>query len=61
VLGFRLAPVRAAELANRIDARFGDPPRDARVVVTEDEIRVDQARSGTAVDPISAIGCSTSF
>ena len=32
-LTYRLAPVRAAELANRIDARFGDPPADARVVV----------------------------
>src|SRR5687767_7597315 len=31
-LEYRLAPVRAAELGNRIDDRLGDPPRDARVV-----------------------------
>jgi vancomycin resistance protein YoaR len=49
-LTYRLAPVRAAELANRIDARFGDPPVDARVVVTDDAIRVVDAREGTAVD-----------
>ncbi len=49
-LTYRLAPVRAAELANRIDARFGDPPRDAEVVVSEDQIVVKEARSGTAVD-----------
>jgi vancomycin resistance protein YoaR len=49
-LAYRLAPVRAAELANRIDDRFGDPPRDAEVVVSTDEIRVEDARSGTAVD-----------
>jgi len=50
VLAYRLAPVRAAELANRIDARFGDPPQDAEVVVASDEIRVNEATSGTAVD-----------
>ena len=50
VLAYRLAPVRAAELANRIDARFGDPPQDAEVVVAPDEIRVKEATSGTAVD-----------
>jgi len=49
-LRYRLAPVRVAQLANRIDARFGKPPRDARVVVTDDDIRVGAARSGTAVD-----------
>ncbi len=49
-LTYRLAPVRAAELANRIDARFGDPPEDGRVVVTDDAIRVVDARAGTAVD-----------
>ncbi len=49
-LTYRLAPVRAAELADRIDARFGDPPEDARVVVTDDSIRVVEARAGTAVD-----------
>ncbi len=50
VLAYRLAPVRAAELANRIDARFGDPPQDAEVVVAPEEIRVNEATSGTAVD-----------
>lgn len=49
-LTYRLAPVRAAELANRIDARFGHPPEDGRVVVTDDAIRVADARAGTAVD-----------
>ncbi len=49
-LSYRLAPVRAAELADRIDARFGDPPQDAEVLVAEDEIRVEEASSGTAVD-----------
>ena len=49
-LTYRLAPVRAAELANRIDERFGDPPEDAQVVVTDDAIRVVDARAGTAVD-----------
>ena len=49
-LAYRLAPVRAAQLANRIDDRFGDPPLDAKVVVEADEVRVEEARSGTAVD-----------
>ncbi len=49
-LSYRLAPVRAAELANRIDARFGDPPTDAEVVIADDEIRVEESSSGTAVD-----------
>ena len=49
-LSYRLAPVRAAELANRIDERFGDPPQDAEVLVADDGIRVKDARSGTAVD-----------
>jgi vancomycin resistance protein YoaR len=49
-LAYRLAPVRAAVLANRVDRRFGDPPRDARVAVSDDAIRVVEARSGTAVD-----------
>ena len=49
-LRYRLAPVRAAQLANRIDRRFGDPPRDARVEVSDDAIRVVEARGGSAVD-----------
>ena len=49
-LSYRLAPVPAAELANRIDARFGDPPKDAEVVIADDAIRVEESSSGTAVD-----------
>jgi vancomycin resistance protein YoaR len=49
-LGFRPAPVRTARLANRIDRRFGTPPRDAGVVVSDDEIRVVPSRAGMAVD-----------
>ena len=49
-LSFRLAPVPAARLANRIDRRFGDPPRDATVVVDADTLRVVEARPGTGVD-----------
>ena len=49
-LEFRPAPVRAARLANRIDRRFGNLPRDAGVVVSDDAIRVVAARDGAAVD-----------
>lgn len=49
-LEYRLAPVRAARLGNRIDRRFGSPPRDAEVVVEDDALRVVEARPGTAVD-----------
>ncbi len=49
-LAYRLAPVRAARLANRVDRRFGDPPRDADVRVTDDAIEVVEAQPGTAVD-----------
>jgi vancomycin resistance protein YoaR len=49
-LGFRPAPVRTARLANRIDRRFGTLPRDAGVVVSDDEIRVVPSRAGMAVD-----------
>jgi vancomycin resistance protein YoaR len=49
-LEYRLAPVRAARLGNRIDGWVGDPPRDAGVVVTDDAITVVEARPGTAVD-----------
>ena len=37
-LAYRLAPVRAATLANRIDRRFGDPPQDADANVTDDAV-----------------------
>jgi vancomycin resistance protein YoaR len=49
-LAFRPAPVLAARLGNRIDSRFGDPPRDARVVVSDNAVRVIGSRPGTAVD-----------
>ena len=47
---YRLAPVPAARLANRLDRRFAEPWRDARVVVGDDAVRVVEARSGTGVD-----------
>jgi len=49
-LPYALAPVPAARLGNRLDGRFGDPPRDARVVVGPGAVRVVEARSGSAVD-----------
>ena len=49
-LAYRLGPVRAAELADRVDARFGDPPRDAEARVDADGVAVVAAQPGTAVD-----------
>ena len=49
-LAYRLAPVAAAKLADRLDARFGDPWRDAGVVVGPEGVRVLRARAGTGVD-----------
>ncbi|HET8742956.1 MAG TPA: VanW family protein, partial [Gaiella sp.] len=49
-LGYGLGPVRAARLANRIDRRFADPPRDADVRIADDAIEVVEAQPGTAVD-----------
>ena len=49
-LAYRLAPVRAAILADRVDRRFGNPPRDADARVTDDAVRIVAARPGTAVD-----------
>ena len=49
-LAYRLGPVAAAKLADRLDDRFGDPWRDARVDVAEESIRVVEARPGTGVD-----------
>jgi len=49
-LGYRLGPVAAAKLANRLDDRFGEAWRDARVDVAEGSIRVVDARPGTGVD-----------
>lgn len=49
-LGFALAPVPAARLGNRLDARFGEPALDARVEVGAGAVRVVEGRPGTAVD-----------
>lgn len=49
-LTYRLGPVRAAELANRLDERFGDPPRNAGIVVTADSVSVSSPAQGTVVD-----------
>ena len=49
-LEYRLAPVPAARLADRLDRRFGEPRRDADVVVRADELRVVDARAGSGVD-----------
>jgi vancomycin resistance protein YoaR len=49
-LSYRLAPVATAELANRLDARFGSPWRDGSVIVEDDGVRVVEARAGTGVD-----------
>lgn len=49
-LAYRLGPVAVAKLANRLDDRFGEPWRDARVDVAAESIRVVEARPGTGVD-----------
>jgi vancomycin resistance protein YoaR len=49
-LAYRLAPVRAARLCNRLDRRFGTPWRDGAVSVEDESIEVVDARSGTGVD-----------
>ena len=49
-LGYELAPVPAARLGNRLDARFGKPALDARVEVGEGAVRVVEGQPGTAVD-----------
>lgn len=49
-LTYRLGPVKAALVANRIDERFGDPPQDGQVRVTADAIEVVPAAPGIAVD-----------
>ena len=49
-LAYRLGPVAAAKLADRLDDRFGEPWRDARVDVAAESIRVVEARPGTGVD-----------
>jgi vancomycin resistance protein YoaR len=49
-LAYRLGPVAVAKLANRLDDRFGEPWRDARVDIAKESIRVVEARLGTGVD-----------
>ena len=49
-LEYRLAPVPAARLADRLDRRFGDPWRDADVVVGRSGVRVVGASPGEGVD-----------
>jgi vancomycin resistance protein YoaR len=49
-LDYGLRPVRAAQVANRIDREFGEPPRDAAVIVSADTVKVEPAATGIAVD-----------
>ena len=49
-LAYRLGPVRIAELANRLDRRFGEKPRDADLVVTAGGVSVSAPAPGTVVD-----------
>ena len=47
---YRLGPVRAAELANRLDRRFGEQPRNAGLVVDGGVVSVSAPAPGTLVD-----------
>ncbi len=49
-LEYRLGPVRTAELANRLDARFGDAPTNADIELDGTAVSVVPAAPGTAVD-----------
>ena len=49
-LAYRLGPVRTAELADRLDRRFGEPARDAVLVVREGGTRVEPPSQGIRVD-----------
>jgi vancomycin resistance protein YoaR len=49
-LAYRLGPVRTAELANRLDRRFGEPARNAAVVVGKDAVTVEPPSQGARVD-----------
>ena len=50
---YRLGPVRAAELANRLDRRFGEQPQNADLVIDADDgLRLDlEAGAGNARRP----------
>lgn len=47
---YRLGPVRAAELANRLDERFGEKPRNAGLVVDAGTASISVPAPGTLVD-----------
>ena len=47
---YRLGPVRAAELANRLDSRFGEKPRDAGLVIDNEAVAITAPAPGTLVD-----------
>ncbi len=49
-LAYRLGPVQTAELANRLEARFGEKPRDAGLVVTAGGVSTTAPATGTIVD-----------
>ena len=49
-LDYRLGPVRTAELANRLDARFGVAPTNADLALHGTRVSVTAAAPGTAVD-----------
>lgn len=52
LLTYRLGPVRAAELANRLDDSFGDEPKNADLVVSPDggSVAITAPAPGTVVD-----------
>jgi vancomycin resistance protein YoaR len=49
---YRLGPVRAAELANRLDKRFGEQPQDADLAIDPETaaITISKPAQGTLVD-----------
>ena len=49
---YRIGPVRAAELANRLDRRFGEQPQNADLVVDPDSLAtsISEPAPGTLVD-----------
>ncbi len=50
VVVYRLGPVRAAELANHLDLRFGEKPQNAGLVVDGGVVSVSAPAPGTLVD-----------
>jgi vancomycin resistance protein YoaR len=49
-LEYELGPVRVARLANSLDERFADPPRNADIRVRDTTVLVRPAAPGTGVD-----------